>query len=118
MSEHLCPYCNRLYRVPQGQGHRNSCFKQKCIEANLRDQRERDRATRRIRSAENPLSSLRLKDKEANNHSVKFVECRVCHKMKPGPFDMCRECRERKRNTINTDYMYLADDVQMWGKEV
>ena len=117
MSEHLCPYCNRLYRVPQGQGHRNSCFKPKCIEANLRDQKARELATRRKRREEMPVNSLRLEEKKAKKSSVKLIKCRVCRKMKAGPFDVCRECRERKRSAINTDYMYFADDVQIWGKE-
>ena len=39
-----------------------------------------------------------------------LIRCLSCGEMKPGPFDVCFDCREIKREQIDTDWIYQAED--------
>lgn len=112
MSEHLCPYCNRLYRIPQGQGNRKCCFKEKCIVKHRAAQRDRDKARHREYNREwRNTRSFKLEVKKDPRQGQKLIFCPKCHKWELSYFEpYCLECRDELRREIDTDWIYYAED--------
>ena len=111
----ICEICGCEFKITHGMGRAKHCQKKRCIEKFREKQRKRKRVLQRGYARSNYCKSLKsMHRKEQFKSSTKIV-CKVCHEIKPGPFEVCFECRQRKRDTIDTSYMFIADDVQVFS---
>lgn len=120
-----CVYCGTKFFRRIGASARRYCYRLQCeqhheavrkklVKEQRADMRQRYKALGYYRKGgkfyeakeKNPI---KCRDRLWEKGQPK-IKCKKCKQLKPGPFEICFDCRQDRREQIDTDYMF-----EMWG---
>jgi hypothetical protein len=118
-----CKFCKRVFMPGPKASRRVHCYRPEC---EARQKRYLNDCSNNLKrgyrqhgdysrggkySAANYLNPRSPKQEVKRLWEDKYplIRCLSCGEMKPGPFEVCFDCREIRREQIDTDWIYQAD---------
>ena len=124
--ETVCKFCKSVFLKNPKAVRRNHCYRPECESRQKKESRSDSARRNRIYRRQRRYIVQRKEQNKSPKMEVRrlwedkqpLIRCLSCGEMKPGPFEICFDCREVKREQIDTDWIYQAEGSRWRGAEV